>query len=205
MPGLGAAFKHSQQQSQDMPTDLRKSSGPSSPHEEQEDLTMGKVPVKTELLEEEKPENATQESTAAEHAEMEAEPEPEPLPLEVRIKEERVDEDQEQEQEQQQEEQQQLQHQQASQADAITRRSPSPPLSSVRRSPPLNQRHLHAPHPHSSAMLGYPRWCSPCNQQPACMPNARPAHSRIWISCRHPDSCLRRCRIGMTSLRRDSH
>ncbi|KAM8716393.1 hypothetical protein ACLKA7_003295 [Drosophila subpalustris] len=155
MPGLGASLKHSQQQSQDMPTDLRKSSGPSSPHEE-EDLTTGRLPVKTELLEEERPENTTHESTTTEmEAEPETEPEPEPLPLEVRIKEERVDEEQEQD------------HQQTTQPEALTRSSPSPSPSTVSQSPSLNPRHLHA-HSHSSNMLGYPPVMQPI-QPPAIM------------------------------------
>jgi len=151
MPGLGAALKHSQQQSQDMPTDLRKSSGPSSPNDEEEDLTTGRLPVKTEQLEEEKPENVTREHTTAESAEMEAEPEP--LPLEVRIKEERIDEE--------------LEQQQTTQTEALSRRSQSPSPSAEPLSSPLNSRHLHA-HSHSSAMLGYPPVVQPI-QPPAIM------------------------------------
>ncbi|XP_034099570.1 homeotic protein spalt-major isoform X1 [Drosophila albomicans] len=159
MPGLGAALKHSQQQSQEMPTDLRKSSGPNSPHDEEEDLSTGRLPVKTELVEEDKPENLMQEQTAEETSELEVdtEPEPEPLPLEVRIKEERIDEELEQDQ------------QRGSQSEGISRRTPSPSASTAAQSPPLIARQHH--HSHSAAMLGYPPVVQPI--QPAAIMHAQ--------------------------------
>ncbi|XP_030383999.1 homeotic protein spalt-major [Scaptodrosophila lebanonensis] len=81
-----AALKHNQ----DMPTDLRKSSAPSSPHVmEQEE---GRLPLKTELVEEKEQseEDVTERS--------EAEPQPGVLPLEIKIKEEHIEDEQKAEQ-----------------------------------------------------------------------------------------------------------
>ncbi|BFF95815.1 homeotic protein spalt-major [Drosophila madeirensis] len=164
MPGLGAALKHSS--SSDMPTDLRKSSGPSSPRQEQEqedEEMSGRMPVKTELMEEDK-EEAEADTSANEREE--AEPEPQPLPLEVRIKEERLEEEQQQSQQQQEEAEQQLE----------VRRTPSPRV----RSPPVNHHrshhhqqqhhHHHGHHGHH----GYPPVVQPI-QPPALMHPQQPS------------------------------
>ncbi|XP_064553522.1 homeotic protein spalt-major isoform X2 [Drosophila montana] len=149
MPGLGAALKHTHDQGQDMPTDLRKSSGPSSPHEEEDNIAAARLPVKSELMEEEKSEH-TMEAATAESAELE------PLPLEVRIKEERIDEDQIQLQERVQK------------PEAPNRRTPTPSSSTVPHTPPLMQRQNHHVHSHSSVMPAYPPVVQPI-QPPAIM------------------------------------
>ncbi|XP_023033919.2 homeotic protein spalt-major [Drosophila willistoni] len=117
--------------SQEMPTDLSKSSGPSSPRDDDEDMV---VPVKTEIIEEkESSEQQREEEEAASIAAAtgnDSELEPEPLPLEVRIKEERVEEDSENDRE-------------------LDRRDSSPPpapKSPSQRSLQNPHHHLHHPH-----------------------------------------------------------
>ncbi|EDW29156.1 GL18566 [Drosophila persimilis] len=134
--------------------------------EEDEEMLSGQMPVKTELMEEDKEEeeaNEEQDTSAHDRSETETEPEPEPLPLEVRIKEERLEEESSEQHQSQDPEEEHLE----------VRRTPSPRV----RSPPVNHHrsHHHAHHGHHAhhAHHGYPPVVQPI--QPPALMHAQPS------------------------------